>query len=248
MEDFLVRINKPYFNGLLILSILGLFFFLRNPSGNKKNSRFYIAFSFLILVVFYEFASVYLLVDKKLNQFFHELITDVPFKGYNVWVFNIFNYLISKILLVIWINLFITNPKLKKSISFLLVGFIISSLIIIFSRYEEISYFFTVIPFLGYVLSIIASGLFFVDLITSDSYLSINPMRFIPFWLITFNLFQNAILLLADLAADYLAFNNTKLYYLFNYISQTLYILMLISIVVIFMNKGLFIEKKVKTA
>ncbi len=248
MEEFFERINKPYFQGLFILAILGLYFYLRNSTVNKKNPRFYLALSFLVVVVFYEFLAAYFLAFKKYNQFFHELISDVPFKGYNIWVFNIFNYLISKILLVSWINHFITNPKLKKSISFLLIGFITSSLIIFLTKYEEISYFLTIIPFLGYVLSIIASGLFFVDLITSGSYLPINPIRFIPFWIITFNLFQNVILLLADIASDYLAFNKIQLYNLFNYISQTLYILMLISIVVIFLNKGLFIEKKVETA
>ena len=101
---------------------------------------------------------------------------------------------------------------------------------------------------MSYILGIVACGLFFVDLISSEKSLEINPLRFIPFWFITLTLFQQVIVFLAEMSNDYLAFNDITLNFFFIYISMTLYVLMLTAIVVLIINQGLFIEKKAKSA
>lgn len=240
--------ENPYFIGVHILAITGTIAFLFLSKEKKKEPEYYWAFIILLISSVYELISSISLVNRDLNESIHTFISDTPYKGYNIWVYNILYYQVSMVLLILWINFFIVNKKLIRINIYLTLAYIGAALLLELTKIQEITEFQPVIYFMGYVLSIIASGLFFMDLISSDKNIDINPLRFIPFWFITFNLFQNVLSILADIALDYLAFNNLQLYYFFNYISQFLYILMLISIVVIFINKGLFIEKKANTA
>lgn len=248
IEIFDYIFSNPYLIGIHSLNIIGIITFLFIPKDLKKRPVFFIAFLILLTVSFYEFFGTYTIVDRGFNESMHHLISNVPYKGWNLWAFNIFRFQISLILIIGWTCLFIENQKFYKVLIYLLMIFIGSSIFLELTKIQEITGFQPIIYFMGYVLGITACCLFFLDLISSNKYLLINPLRFIPFWFITFNLFQNVILFLADIASEYLVFKNVQIYHLFNYISQVLYLLMLFSIVVIFINQGLFIEKKAKTA
>lgn len=249
LEELFFRIfGKAYTSSIFFLGLLGMIFFLLLPIEKRKNPKYYLAFIIVILVPFYEFLGAFFIVNTALNKKIHELFSNTDFLGYNIWVHNIFYFQISKIILILWINQFIENFKFRKINIILSVIFIFTAQVLTMTKIQNITEFQPMIYFMSFVLGIVASGLFFVDLISSDRYLEINPLRFIPFWFITFNLFQQVIVFLAEMSNDYLAFNNIPLYFFFNYISQILYVLMLISIVIIFINRGLFIEKKAKTA
>ncbi|WP_268033234.1 hypothetical protein [Algoriphagus sp. PAP.12] len=192
--------------------------------------------------------AIYLVVNKELNKKIHELISDSDFMGHNTWLYNVFNYQLSKIPLILWVNCFLSNIKIRKINLSLLGIFIFAAQVLTLSKIQEISGFQPLNYLMSHILGIIACGLFFVDLISSEKSLEINPLRFIPFWFITLTLFQQVIVFLAEMSNDYLAFNEVTLYFFFNYISMILYVLMFATIVVLFINQGLFIEKKVKTA
>lgn len=241
-------LSNPYLIGIHSLAILGIITFSLFPTKLKKQPPYFLALIVLLTVSFYEYFGSFTLVDRDFNESMHYLISEVPYQGWNLWAYNIFRYQISLLFFIKWISLFIENKKLKKIlISFLLI-FIGVSLFLELTKIQEITGFQPIIYFMGYVLSITACCLFFVDLVSSERYLDINPLRFIPFWFITCYLFQNVLLMLAEMAGEYLSLNNLSLYFFFNYISRVLYFLMLFSIVVIFINQGLFIEKKAKTA
>lgn len=241
-------IANPYLIGVHLLALTGSIVFISFSIIEKKQPRFYLALFLLWMVSFYELFGSITLVNRDFNESMHHLISNLPYQGWNLWAYNIFNYQISKVILVAWIYLFIQSPKLKRVLFVLLIGFVAITLFLNLSKIEEITLHQPIVYFMSYMLSIVASCLFFVDLISSDHYLDINPLRFIPFWFITFNLFQNVLLMLAEMAGEYLSFNKLSLYFFFKYISMILYFFMLTSIVVIFINKDLYIEKKTRTA
>lgn len=241
-------LSNPYLIGIHSLAILGIITFSLFPTKLKKQSPYFLALIVLLTVSFYEFFGSFTLVDRDFNESMHHIISEVPYQGWNLWAFNIFRYQISLIFINSWISLFICNQQLKKILIYLILVFIGGSLFLELTKIQEITRHQPIIYFMGYVLGITACCLLFIDLIRSDEYLAKSPLRFIPFWFVTFYLFQNVLLILAEMAGEYLSFNNLSLYFFFNYISRILYFLMLFSIVVIFINQGLFIEKKEKTA
>ena len=203
-----------------------LFFFL--PNRKKTKPRHLLPFLFVELVTFYENFSAYLLRNKELNQYLHELISDETFQGWNLWSYNLFNFQISKGLLLVYVWKQVQTPSRKKLVMLFLVGFILTCIVLMVLKIEPLHDFQTTIYFMGNTLLILASGLYFLDLISNPKFLGINPLRNWDFWAITLILFQSAVVFLADIAYPYLAMNNEDLYYLFNWVSQVLYILLIL--------------------
>jgi hypothetical protein len=94
---------------------------------------------------------------------------------------------------------------------------------------------------------IIASGLFFIDLITEEYYLNINPLVYLPFWYITLIMFHSVILFMADVANEYLVLENTQVYYFFNLVSRVLYVLLLAVFTYLIVIGKNFISKTAKS-
>ncbi len=241
-------LSNPYLIGIHSLAFLGIITFSLFPAKLKKQPPYFLAIIVLLTISFYEFFGPYTLVDRDFNESMHHLISNVPYQGWNLWAYNIFRYQISLIFINSWISLFICNQQFKKILISLLLIFIGVSLFLELTKIQEITGFQPIIYFMGYVLSITACCLFFVDLVSSERYLDINPLRFIPFWFINCYLFQNVLLMLAEMAGEYLSFNNLTLYFFFKYISMIQYFFMLTLIVSIFLKRSLFIEKKAKAA
>lgn len=249
LQGVLNRIlSNPYLISVHLLALIGTIIFIFLPKDLKKQPKFFWAVFILFNISFYELFGSYTLVNRDFNESMHHLISNVPYQGWNLWAYNIFRYQISLLFFISWISLFIENKKLKKILISLLLIFIGVSLFLELTKIQEITGFQPIIYFMGYVLSITACCLFFVDLVSSERYLDINPLRFIPFWFITCYLFQNVLLMLAEIAGEYLSFNNLSLYFFFKYISMILYFFMLALIVSFFLKRSLLIEKKVKTA
>ena len=229
-----------------ICGFLSLFFFFFLDKEKRRDYFILVPFILIMLVNFYEVMGAYMIVNKPLNEKIHRLLTDDPFLGWNVWVYHIFYYQISKLVLLLLIGI-----NLRKSVSRKIVW----AIGIIFSLYCIYSYFSETYPihdiqqpilyFSSNTILIIASGLFFIDLITEEYYLNINPLVYLPFWYITLIMFHSVILFMADVANEYLVLENTQVYYFFNLVSRVLYVLLLaVFTYLIFIGKN-FISKTV---
>jgi hypothetical protein len=224
-EKFIERIlNNPYVLSIGVLGILGLVAFLALPAQKKKQVKLLLPFLILILVVFYENFGAYLLVNKALNQTFHEFITDVPFKGWNLWFFNIFNSQLSKILFLLLLLLNIRARKLRRVCLVICVLFVLSCIALQVFGIEPINESQPIIYLMGNSFLIICGGLFFIDLISNDYYLDLNPLTLWEFWYITLILFQSAILFMVDASFAYLAAESQSIYFFFNTISMLIYL------------------------
>lgn len=188
-----------------------------------------------------------MIVDKKTNELIHNLITDSPFQGWNIWVLNLFNYQISKALLLLYILQLIYSPIRKnilKGILFFFWGF---CLVVQGFEWYPLYNFQPPIYFLGNTILIVSSGLYFIDLVTEEQHLEKQLLKNWPFWIVTLILFQSAISFLSDVAYEYLAFNNETLYAFFAYISMILYLSLILVIGLYFLDESrIFHTKKTK--
>ncbi|SFO26875.1 hypothetical protein SAMN04488519_10539 [Algoriphagus ornithinivorans] len=219
-------LSNYYLVSTVILGLTGVILFIFLPRQKKAKPQFYLPFLILVLVVFYEILAVNMIVNKPLNERIHYLLTSDPYKGWNSWVFNIFNYLLSKILFLLLIRVNLKNPTRRKIVHFLIGILILGGIVLTISGIEKIHEPQPIFYFISNITLIIASGFFFMDLISEDYFLSLNPVQFLPFWYISLILFQSALTLLADVAFEYLAFNRVDIYFLFNYTSMILYFLL----------------------
>ncbi|NVJ86549.1 MAG: hypothetical protein HWE15_09615 [Algoriphagus sp.] len=228
VNDFLSRIEGNYYGYLVYLfGVLAVIFFSLLSREKKKKPEFLIPFLIVVVVFFYEFMGAFLMVNKSFNEKIHQLISNEPFQGWNLWVYNIFNYQVSKFLflLLLWFN--IHSKRKKNAVLFLMIIFSSYCLFLYVSPNSEITNFQPLLYFLGNGLIIIASGLFFIDLVAEDYFVSINPLTYWPFWYMTLILFQMVIVFLGDVAFEYLAFENVPVYKFFNTVSMVLYLLIL---------------------
>jgi len=229
LKDFLARIGDNYYiYAVIICGVLAIVFYgFLNPE-KKRSPYFLLPFLIVFLVLFYEVLATLMLIYKSINQKIHYLMTDDTFQGWNIWVFNIFNYQVSKLLLFGLIGINLRKSLSQKIIVSLGVIFLAYCIYTYFSEATPIYDFQPVLYFFGNTILIVASGLFFVDLVSEDYYININPLRYWPFWYITLILFQSVTLFLADVAFEYLVFENENVYFLFNYVSMILYIILLV--------------------
>lgn len=239
-----VIFESPYLLSIIIIGVFGVFFFMALPHSKKRKPENYLPFLLLTLVPFYENLGAYLNLDKAFNQRIHEWTFNGPFKGWNLWVFNLFNFQISKV-----IFLFIVLHQIKrKSFRWIIQGLWISFVAICiglqWSGTEPLHDFQPIIYFLGNSILIIACGLFFIDLITSDFYLELNPLKMWSFWFITLTLFQSSFAFLYDVSYEYLASKNKHLFYSIAYISQFFYVAMMAGILIKFAEEILNFSRK----
>ena len=237
-------IGIPYFLSICIIGILGIFFFLILPLSKKIKSDNYLPFLLLILVLFYENFGHYLNLDKAFNQKIHEWLFDVPFQGWNIWSYNMFNFHLSKILFLIIVLLHVKRKIFRKIIGGFIISFLAISIGLQWSGIEVVHGIMTTIYFLGNFFLIAACGLFFIDLVTSDYYLEYNPLKMWSFWFITLTLFQVSAAFLSEVSHQYLAFHNVSLYDSLAGISQFLYLLIMATIVLKLADEALNFSKK----
>lgn len=231
IQDYFARLNNyPYNQTLLVLGALVIFSFLFLPGEKKRKPDIFYLFLFAILVYFYENLAVYMIVDKKANELIHNIITDTPFQGWNIWVLNLFNYQISKAILLVYILQLIYSPGRKTILKGTLFFFVSFCLILQVSGWYPLYNFQPPIYFFGNSALIFGSGLYFIDLITEERHLEMDLIKNWNFWIVTLILFQSALSFLSDIAFDYLVFNDLELYFFFNYISMVLYLLLFLTI------------------
>jgi hypothetical protein len=238
LQEFLSRLNNNLYSPFLFvlgIAVILTFFFL--PKEKKRRQDLFLLFLFVVLVYFYENLAIYMLVDKKSNAFFHSLISDTPFKGWNIWVMNLFNYQISKLLLLVYLLQLIYSPAKRKIVLGIIYSFAAMCLALQVFGWYPLYNFQPPIYFLGNTALILGCGLYFIDLITEERHLEKDLVKNWNFWIVTLILFQSALSFLADIANDYLVFNDLDLYFFFNYISMILYLLLILTIGLYFITE-----------
>lgn len=237
---FLDRIlDNPYIISINLIGIVGVSFFLILPLSAKNKAEYYLPFLLLFLVIFYENFGAYLLVEKITNQKIHEWLFNVPYQGWNIWVFNLFYAQISKLSFLSIIQNQLKGKKQKKIIQGIWIGFLFICLGLQWTGIEPLYDFQPIISGLGNVCIVFACCLFFIELITAKSYLEIDPLYLWSFWFITLTLFQSSMVFLTDVSYEYLTLFNVPLYDSLIYISQILYFLIMLSITIKFILKKL---------
>ena len=232
LELFILNFREnffgPYMLCLDILLITGTVFFFLLPREKRKNHSYLLPFLILVLVLCYENLGAYTAYFRNSNQWVYQFFGSESTDNYNLWVWNIFNYQIGNFLFLALIKNWVKDPKRKKIIHYFQIGFVVLSILFQLVGLQPILDNQTLIYFIGSISVIIACGIFFIDLITSDYYLELNPLKLPSFWQITLILFQHTMMFLTEISFDYiLSISNALLLSLYK-ISQTLYVLLLI--------------------
>lgn len=159
----------------------------------------------LIFVAFYENLALILATKKIANS----------------WVYLVFfNHGAT------WLNLmilreFVFKPNLKK---------VISGLIWALLLFSGIPYLVGIIPFnnggeysslLGASFIIFSCGLFFYELLLNDKFLTVNPLQFSGFWIITVMLFFYSGSFMIFISFTYLINNYLDIYYIVIELTKT---------------------------
>ncbi|WP_187176623.1 hypothetical protein [Algoriphagus sp. AK58] len=237
-------LGNPYILIVNIIGILGIISFIVLPASKKVKSENYLPFFLLALVFFYEDLASITNTYKALNQKIHEWLFDVPFKGWNLWVYNLFNFHVSKVLFLLIIHPYVRRKSFQKTITGLWVSFLGISIGLQWTGIEPIHHFQPIIYLLGNTIIIASCGLFFIDMITSEYYLDYDPLKMWIFWFITLTLFQSSLAFLSDVSHEYLSLNNEKLFDSLTSLTMLLYLLILLSIMLKLAAGSLNFSKK----
>jgi hypothetical protein len=151
---------------------------------------------------------------------------------------------VSKVLFLLIIHNQVKRKAFRKTIHGLWISLLAISGGLQWSGIEPLHGIQTIIYFSGNSFLIIASGLFFIDLVTSDYYLDYNPLELWSFWFNTLTLFQVSLAFLSEASYEYLALHNEYLLDSLSGIAQFLYISILASIMLKLASEALNFSKK----
>lgn len=171
--DSTLKIKLIYRVLIGFFAFSGLIYFLYKSKIEKKRRINQLILSALLLVFFYENLGLYLSSKKLVNH----------------WVYNIFFFHLATWIHLFILNEFIVRPLLKK----IIVGLALS--LFLFSGIPYGLGFFPYNELLNYLallsssFMIIACSFFFIEFLSNDAYLSINPLKFSGFWISTALLF-----------------------------------------------------------
>jgi len=167
--EFISGIQVFYWIAVNVMALAGLVAFILLPKNERKIRVNRLILLALILVCFYENLGFYL-SSKKLVNF---------------WVFNVFFFHLATWIHLFIVREFILSPVLRKVIN----GFAWSLFF-----FSAIPYALGVFPYnelLSYTalfsssFMIVSCAFFFFELLSNDTYLPINPLRFSRFWITT---------------------------------------------------------------
>ena len=199
------RLVDYYIIIIVFLFIAGGISFFALPQEEKKKQINRLLFAALILVFFYETLATVLATNKIIN----------------LWVYLVFfNHFAT------WINLlilreFIFNPLIRRVIIGLMIAlFILSGLPYLtgFIPFNDTAEYSSLVSASFVILS---CGMFFYELLSSDKYLLINPLRFSGFWIATLMLFFYSGSFMIFISYGYLINNYLDIYYLVIELTRT---------------------------
>lgn len=199
-----------YMVSLYICLIIGIYFFLQLPKAQKKSKRFWLPFLILTFTVFYESLGFFTRNYVSLTKYINELLGNTEFPRYNLWVFNIANTLVATVLYLFLIKSWLP-PTQKRILTWMIYGFIVTGLVFQFSGIEPLYLDQPMLFAIAANLILVACGIYFLQLMTDNSYLYANPLRLISFWQVTILLFTYSLTYIFSVSLIYLYNINPEL-------------------------------------
>lgn len=177
-----------YLLAIDLLLLIGTIYFLRLKKEQKANSYYWLPFLILSFTVFYENLGAYTNFNGEFKKAANEFFGNYDHPKYNFWVFNICFRQICTILYLFLIKSWI-EPSKKFIVKMMIWIFLISVIALQISGLEPIYLNQPIINSFGAYMILIGIALYFMGLISNEQYLSINPVRLISFWQMTFFMF-----------------------------------------------------------
>ncbi len=193
-----------------VLFILGIIYFLKLPKEKKANSFYWLPFLILAFTVFYENMGAYTIFNNEFNKGVNAFFGNTENPRYNLWLFNIANKQISTILYLFLIRSWL-EPSKKKYVNWMIILFIVAIQVLQVSSLEPIYGDQPLIFTFGANMILIASGIYFIGLMTNEQYLATNPIRLLSFWQMTFILFTYSLTYITSVSLMYLYANYPQL-------------------------------------
>lgn len=200
----------PFFFFTNVLLILGILYFMKLKKEKRANKLYWLPFLILSFTVFYENLAGYIFYNFDLNEWVNHLLGNDENPNYNVWFYNIANKYLATILYLYLIKYWI-DPRHKKYINWMIMGFIFTIIFLLITGIEPIYLNQPIIFALGANMILVGCGLYFIGFITQDKYLSVNPLRLLSFWQMTFLLFTYSLTYINSVSLTYIYSVNKQL-------------------------------------
>lgn len=195
-----------YLISIDVLFVLGFLYFFKLPKDKRANSFYWLPFLILTFTFIYENFGAYTNYNFEFKARVNAFLGNTEFPNYNLWLYNIANKQIKTILYLFLIKTWIEPPK-KRIINWMIIGFFIVTQIMQFSGIEPIYLNQPIIFAIGANMILVASGLYFMGMMTNEKYLATNPLRLLSFWMMTFMLFTYSLTYIASVSLTYLYAN-----------------------------------------
>lgn len=186
-----------------LILVLGIISFFNLPKHERASSFYWLPFFILVYIVVYESIGSFFLYSQDLNAKINRFLGNTENPIYNVWVFNLFNIYILTVILLGLIGSYL-GQKFRRIIKAMILFFLTAICILNFFGFQKIYDSQPIIFFISASLLIIASLLYFIEFITSDIYLEINPLRLFSFWQVTFILFNYSAIFILSISQRYM--------------------------------------------
>ncbi len=180
-----------------VLAIIGVMGFFKNSEIYKKQTQYILLLLLLVLIWFYESLS-YLLVYNRIVNF---------------WVYNIFYFHFSSIMLLLLIRSFLKSWKFKTFIACEISIFLCISIFLHSIGFLKLNDSPEVMIFLVAFVVILACGLFFYELVSLPYYLERNILRLFEFWIVTINFFYYSCSFMVFVSYKYLYTNHLNIFF-----------------------------------
>jgi hypothetical protein len=187
-----------YEYALIGIAIAGLVGFFMLSKSAKEKTTIRIALGIVVLIAFYESLGAVLGSQK------------IP----NLWVYNLFNSHVAAILFFLLIKSFLKRKNHQRIVDILIAIFLVISLVshlIGFVRYDDGGEY---MAFLNSVVILCCCSLYFIELITLDEFLGIDPLREFSFWAATAVLFYFSSSFIIFISFTYLYTHHLEIYFM----------------------------------
>lgn len=239
-----------YIFSIEALASMGIFFFFSLKPSQRGNPSFFLPFIVIMLIFSYEHLGFLTAIYRSSNSFIYDWFYPGHSRDlYNIWLYNFFEIQLSSVIILVHIRNLITGKKLKQmvlwitlSVTALTAGLMLLGFVLLIES-EPLMFF------LFYGSIIIASGLFFWDLLTNDELLDLDPIRSVAFWQATFIFFYFTSIFLVQISFNFLLSVSPQLLSsLYGGILRILFLLMMGSLLVslIFPRINEKLEKKLQ--
>lgn len=197
LDLFYDRID--YYQLLLFsFALAGLFGYSLLSKEQRKNQSLKLSLWILVVVTCYELLAAFVSSQKIVN----------------FWVYNLFNSHVAAILFFLLLRSFLKRKSHKKMVNFLIVLFLLISLVLHLTGFFHYNDTGEYISFLNTVLILFSCGLYFFELITIDEFLEIDPLKEFSFWASTAILFYFSSSFMIYISYKYLYTHHFDIFYM----------------------------------